>query len=185
VANLPNVLSALRFGLVPLLLALAWNGCARFFLGCLVLSLLTDIADGLLARRFNACSELGAKLDSWADFLTYAVLPFCGWWLRPDVLRAEAGWIALAIFFYLAAIIIGLLKFKRLISYHTWGVKLSAIVFGAAVVVFFAGGPGWVFRVAAPVAVLAELEEIAITFMLPEWRTNVRSFREARTHVRK
>lgn len=88
-AVLPNLLSFIRPLLIPLLLALARNGYSRRFLYCRIASLLTEGVDGFLARRFSVTSELGSELDSWADFATYLALPFCGWWLRPDVLRTE------------------------------------------------------------------------------------------------
>jgi hypothetical protein len=68
------------------------------------------------------------------------------------------------------------LKFRRLTSYHTYGGKLSAIVVAVAVIVFFANGPGWPFRIAMPIVILACLEEIAITAALPARRANVSSF---------
>ena len=122
-SNLPNLLSCTRFLLIPVLLTLAWTGRAEVFLVCLVISLLTDLTDGLLARRLNLATELGARLDSWADFLTYLSLPICGWWLRPEVVREERLWITGGIACYFAATIAGFLKFRRLTSYHTWAAK--------------------------------------------------------------
>jgi CDP-diacylglycerol--glycerol-3-phosphate 3-phosphatidyltransferase len=174
--NVPNLLSCVRLLLVPVLLWLAWNGNSRTFFVCLIVSILTDATDGYLARRFNQTTNLGAKLDSWADLATSLSLPFAGWWLRPDVVRQEAPFLAAGIFLYLAAIAVGFLKFRRLTSYHTWGGKLSAIVVAAAVIVFFANGPGWPFRIAMPIVILACLEEIVITIILPERRANVPSF---------
>jgi len=174
-AALPNLLSCFRLLLVPTLLVLAWSGCSQFFVGCLMASLLTDCVDGFLARRFNAASELGAKLDSWADFATYLVLPVCGWWLRPDVLRTEALSLLIVICFYLAAVGFGFLKYRRLTSYHTWSSRAVAVLASIVVLTFFLGGPGWVFRVLAPVAVLSLAEEMAITALLPVWRANVPS----------
>lgn len=174
--NVPNLLSCVRLSLVPVLLWLAWNGYAKTFLICLIVSVLTDAADGFIARRFNQITNLGAKLDSWADLATSLSLPFCGWWLRPDVVRQEAPFLAAGILLYLTAIVAGFVKFRRLTSYHTWGGKLSAIVVAAAVIVFFANGPGWPFRIAMPIVILACLEEIAITTVLPARRANVPSF---------
>ncbi len=48
----------------------------------------------------------------------------------------------------------------------------------------FAGGPALPFHLATGVLVLAELEEIAITTLLPVWRTNVPSILHARRLVR-
>lgn len=178
---LPNLLSCFRLLLVSVLLVLAWNGRAKLFVVCLVLSLLTDAVDGFFARRFKATSKLGAKLDSWADLGTYLALPFCGWWLRPDVLRAEAPYLIAPIALYLAAVGFGFLKYHRLTSYHTWSSKALAIVAAIVVLIFFLGGPGWPFRVLAPLAVLSLLEEMAITALLPKWRANVPSL----WHVRR
>ena len=171
----PNLLSCARLFLVPVLLTLAWNGNSRVFFFCLVISMLTDSADGFLARRLNQATDLGAKLDSWADFITCLALPFCAWWLRPDVIREQAFYLGAGIFFYLAATVVGFLKFKVLTSYHTWGAKLSALLLAAGALLIFAGGPGWVFRFIIPIVVLTSIEEIAITIILRELQSNIPS----------
>jgi phosphatidylglycerophosphate synthase len=182
--SVPNLLSCTRLALVPVLLSLAGFGRAHAFFVCLIISVLTDAVDGYLARRLNQATHLGAKLDSWADLSTMSALPLCGWWLRPEVVRQEAPFLAAGIFFYLTAVAVGFLKFRRLTTYHSWGGKLSAIAVGAAVIVFFANGPGWPLRIAMPVVILACLEEIAITAVLREWRDNVPSLRHA-LHIRR
>jgi CDP-diacylglycerol--glycerol-3-phosphate 3-phosphatidyltransferase len=173
--TIPNLLSGVRFVLVPILLTLAWRGHSTVFLGCLLLSLVTDAADGFLARYFHQATELGARLDSWADFVFSMALPFCAWWLRPDVIRQEGMVIGAGIASYLVAIAAGFIKFRRLTSYHTWGAKISAVLLAAAVVVLFAGGPGWIFRVVMPIIILTELEELVITLILSEPVNNVPS----------
>src|SRR5207247_7948668 len=164
--NLPNLLSSVRLILVPVVLTLAWLGRSQAFLVCLIASLITDAADGILARRLRQTTEIGAKLDSWADFITCLALPLCAWWLRPDVIREQAFYLGAGIFFYLAATVVGFLKFKVLTSYHTWGAKLSALLLAAGALLIFAGGPGWVFRFIIPIVVLTSIEEIAITIIL-------------------
>src|SRR5262249_51976170 len=148
-------LSCLRIALVPVLLILAWTGRSETLLACFILSLLTDVIDDLLARRLNQATELGARLDSWGDLLPCLALLLCGCWLRSEAIRREAVWLVLGIASYLPAVLAGLLKFRRLTSYHTWGAKISAVLLGAAVLVFFAYGPGWFFRVVMPIVALA------------------------------
>jgi hypothetical protein len=41
--------------------------------------------------------------------------------------------------------------------------------------VMFLGGPAWPFRVAAVICILAAIEEIALTLLLSEPESNVRS----------
>jgi len=139
--GLPNALSALRLALAPVLLALAWSGAPRAFVCCLGLSLMTDIADGRIARRTGQASERGAVLDSWADLATYASLPPAAWWLRPGFVRAEALFLLVAVASYVAPVAIGFLKYGRLTSYHTRGAKLAAYLGGASALVVFAGAP--------------------------------------------
>lgn len=177
--NIPNTVTASRILLAPVLLVLAWQRWERAFLVCLIVSLVTDILDGKLARWLNQKSELGTKLDSWADFLTYMAVPVCAYWLRPDILTNEWPAFVAVVASYTLPVTIGFLKYRRLTSYHTRGAVLSAYLIGASVIVLFAHGPSLPFRIAAVVLVLAELEEIAMTCVLPVWRSNVPSLKHA------
>jgi CDP-diacylglycerol--glycerol-3-phosphate 3-phosphatidyltransferase len=46
---------------------------------------------------------------------------------------------------------------------------------GLSLYVLFLGGPAWPFRLAAVICILAALEEIALTLLLSESESNVRS----------
>jgi CDP-diacylglycerol--glycerol-3-phosphate 3-phosphatidyltransferase len=173
--RLPNLLSAFRLAMVPVLLTLAWRGHSTTFLFAFALSLSSDVADGWLARKTGASSELGAKLDSWGDLSNYLVLPLCAWWLWPDRILAELAFVCVAGVAFLAPTLIGLLKFRRITSYHTRAAKLCAILMGAGLLIYLAFGGVCLFRVAVVLLVLEAIEEIAITTVLSEWRANVPS----------
>ncbi len=68
------MLSLLRLALVPVLMGLAYIRDGEAFLGVLVISLLSDVLDGYFARKLNQTSDLGAKLDSWGDMVTYGAM---------------------------------------------------------------------------------------------------------------
>ncbi len=72
IKNLPNVITALRmFGTILLIFTkplTLWFFIIYTFTG------VTDILDGFIARKFKLTSEFGAKLDSVADLLFYAVM---------------------------------------------------------------------------------------------------------------
>src|SRR5512139_3718733 len=178
--RLPNILSAFRLAMVPVLLTLAWRGHSTVFLFAFALSLSSDIADGWLARRTGASSELGAKLDSWGDLSNYLVLPLCAWWLWPELILAELPLVGIAAVAFVAPTLMGLLKFRRITSYHTRAAKLCAIVMGAGLLIYLSTGWVWLFRIAVVLLVVEAIEEIAITTLLPEWRANVPSFFAAR-----
>jgi len=76
--TIPNLLSLLRILMIPLLV---WLYCGKEdpFLTTLVLLLsgMTDMVDGFIARRFHMTSDLGKVLDPVADKLTQGVMLIC------------------------------------------------------------------------------------------------------------
>lgn len=78
IITIPNILSAFRLCLIP---AIVWQYCAEenpLMAGhLLILSGITDIVDGLIARRFHMVSDLGKILDPIADKLTQGTMLIC------------------------------------------------------------------------------------------------------------
>ncbi len=62
-----NLLTILRFLLVPVFIQLVAYGYLGSALGVFLLAGFTDLLDGLIARRFNQRSQLGTLLDPLAD----------------------------------------------------------------------------------------------------------------------
>jgi cardiolipin synthase len=65
--HLPNILTIARFLLVPCFLIASMRGWHLTAFVLFVTAAVTDIFDGMLARRFNVRSRLGALLDPAAD----------------------------------------------------------------------------------------------------------------------
>lgn len=68
--TIPNILSFFRIMLAPFILWTYFIEQYYVSAGLLVLSGITDIADGFIARHFNMISALGKALDPIADKLT-------------------------------------------------------------------------------------------------------------------
>ncbi len=69
--NIPNVLSAYRLASFPMLLAFMFLKYETLFAWFFCFNLITDIADGFIARKWNLQTPEGAILDSLADFGSY------------------------------------------------------------------------------------------------------------------
>ena len=81
VFTIPNLLSLLRLLLIPVYLSiyLRANQLREFRIAgvILILSCLTDMIDGFIARRYHMISKLGKVLDPLADKLTQLSLILC------------------------------------------------------------------------------------------------------------
>ena len=78
ILTIPNLLSLFRLILIPVIIWLYWFRKDYFPAGVLlIISGLTDLADGYIARHFNAVSNVGKILDPIADKLTQAAMLFC------------------------------------------------------------------------------------------------------------
>lgn len=174
--TVPNLLSGGRLVLVPGLFVLAWQGRATLFLSCFTIALLSDVFDGWFARRLGRSSDLGTKLDSWADVALCLSVPLEVWWLWPDLVRHEAGFIGAVVAGYVVPALFALSKYHRLPSYHTWVAKLAGVLMGTGALILLAGGPTWPFHFATFAVLIEALEEMTITAILPRWRSNVPSF---------
>lgn len=76
--TIPNILSFFRICLVPLIVYIYLFTELNILAGCLiVLSGITDIVDGYIARHFNQVSDLGKVLDPFADKLTLISVLTC------------------------------------------------------------------------------------------------------------
>lgn len=77
ILTIPNILSLIRIALIPLIAWLYNNEYNLWAVFVIILSGLTDVVDGYIARHFNMISDLGKILDPVADKLTQATTLFC------------------------------------------------------------------------------------------------------------
>lgn len=173
--TIANALCVLRLTGCPVLLYLAYHGHATAFVSLFVFLVLTDWVDGKLARWLGQRSAFGAQLDTWADIALYGCLLLSAGWLVPEALRREWPWVAVALGAYAGSVTVAMIRFGRWPAYHTRSAKICWLLIFVGVVFLFAGWSAWPMRIAMIGATLANLEAMAITLMLPHWRTDVSS----------
>lgn len=126
--RIPNQITLLRLLSVPALWILALMHQPRLVGVGLLLALLTDVLDGLLARWLRQTSAFGAAFDSLADkALTLSIV---GWLalLRPELFREHPGWIIVAAASFAASLLIGWIKFGKPAPLHLYSARLGGFV---------------------------------------------------------
>jgi CDP-diacylglycerol--glycerol-3-phosphate 3-phosphatidyltransferase len=159
----------------PLILYFAVAGKETLFAIFLVINLVSDALDGFIARRFNMETEIGARLDSFADNLTY-ILVFIG--ICVFKLEEFLPYIVSFLFFIgvlLLTVIFSLIKFRKFPSLHLYITKIGGYIQGTFFICLFTIGfitPFYYFVISW--GILGAFESIAIQMLIPEMRSNVK-----------
>lgn len=139
--NIPNALSTLRI--------LVIYPCVMFFLAeyylhaavMLIISGVSDMLDGMIARRFNQFTPLGAMLDPVADKLTLAAVVVCMGIKFPIVVPLVAILIMKEVVMLIASVIL-LHQHKRPPGARWYG-KMGTVVFYLSVTIIVALKAVW------------------------------------------
>ena len=173
--TIPNLLSAYRLLSFPLVMYLAISGNEQLFAIFLIINLMTDALDGIIARAFRMQTELGARLDALADVGMYisaitGILLFKAADFAPHLL---------SLYIYIGAfacsVLISLLKFRRFPSLHLYSSKTGGYLQG---IFFFAlfvfGFYVWFYYFVIVWAILAFCEQICVQWALNEPMSNAK-----------
>lgn len=172
--NIPNLITALRIaGTCCLLLT---PPLTPVFYGLYAFTGLTDVLDGWLARRMGMTSAFGAKLDSIADLLFYAVMLLRIFPILYATLPAVIWYaVGVVLLLRLSAYLVAAVKYHRFASLHTYLNKLTGVgVFLIPCVITLPIGIGacWIICV---IAALSSAEELLIHLRGKSYRPNIKS----------
>jgi len=175
---LPVSLIAGRLVLGPVLL---WSAAAGrtgyWFAAGLLAGLLSDILDGILARRFGSESPRMREWDSRVDMLFVLFVVLSAVVARGGLLLQVAGPVGVLIGLLALSILIPWTRFKRPPSFHAYSAKLAGLaLFPAALELFLAARTGIFFWLAYAAAAASHIDRLLIGWLLPDWRTDVNGF---------
>lgn len=130
--NLPNLLTIIRFLLVPVMTYFLISKNYSLAITFYVLASITDVLDGYIARKYNMITKLGKILDPMADkLLQFSAL--VGLWIVGII----PFWITFI--FFLKEIFMGLgaiklLRNKDVVVPSKWFGKMSTVFFFIAII---------------------------------------------------
>ena len=173
--RIPLLLTLLRAALAPVMVLLALYSPSRTAFGvCLVAAFLSDVFDGVIARALGVATATLRRLDSVADTAFYVGATYAVWHLHPAVLATRGGLLAALLGLELARYLFDAWTFRREASYHLWSSKLWGIALCAAFLAVLCGGlDDALVDAALWIGIVADLEGLAVSAVLPAWQTDV------------
>ncbi len=123
---------------------------------------ISDVLDGMVARRTHTKSQAGARLDSVADMVMFGIITASFIvWIGPE-LKGLLPCIAAIALIRIAGLIIAAYKYRCFAMLHTWGNKASGILVFIAPVLYAMTGKISIIAVVCIACVLSAVEECAI-----------------------
>jgi len=162
--RIPFLLTTLRLLLGPLALACALTGVPRIvYLPILLTGTLSDIFDGILARRLGVSTSRLRRFDSATDAIYYLFVLIVLWILCKATISKTLWAIALLILSELATVAVSLARFGKYPATHTYLAKFYGLTLLAgltALLVFNASG--WAVIAMMAVALVTNAEIVLI-----------------------
>ncbi|MCV3212743.1 CDP-alcohol phosphatidyltransferase family protein [Plectonema radiosum NIES-515] len=174
---IPKILILFRALISPFLLWDALDGKTTiWFIIGFIAAFLSDIFDGIIARKLDVSNAQLRQADSWADVCLYSCIFISAWLVHSDILIAFRLPLLMVVFVQLIWWIVNLVKYGKPASYHTYSAKFWGITLFIAIVALFgfnyAGIYLWLSCIAG---IIHSIEEIAMTLILPVWTHDVLS----------
>lgn len=175
VMNVPNALSIYRIIALPFIVWSIVDGNKSIYITLLSINLITDILDGWIARTFHLETELGARLDSFADIGTY-IMAFSGMIiLEGPFVNEHALAFSFVIGMYALPQIISLIRFRRPTSFHLYSSKTLGYIQGIFIFTYFVFGyTSWYFYFMVTASCVVYAEALVIVLSIPALRSNVK-----------
>ena len=175
--NIPQGLILFRFLLAPIILGLAYfigEDSKIVILILMYLGLISDILDGIIARKQNISSSTLRRLDSQTDMIFWLSIGLATWILYPQIISDNKIAIWIILLMEISVYLISLLKFKRETCTHAflsklWGITLL-IAFTFLLGFNHAGFP---FFLAIAMGLISHVDRILITLLLPKWTHDI------------
>jgi phosphatidylglycerophosphate synthase len=174
---LPLFLVITRFIISPFLLWDAIDGqTSVWFIVAFIYTFVSDIFDGIIARRLGVSTAKLRQADSWADVCLYLCISISAWLVHPNIITAFSIPLTWVIVVQLIWWLVNLVKYGKPASYHTYSAKFWGITLFIATIALFGfnyGGLTLWFAIIA--GIIHTVEEIAMTLILPTWTHDVLS----------
>jgi len=175
-APLPWGLVLFRLVLGPLLL-LAAHAPGGLLVLALGLAVLSDIFDGIIARRMGCATPALRQADSVTDIIFWLCVLGTALRRAPDIFAAHIPLIAVLLLAELACQALCFTRFHRPVATHTWFAKSWGLVLFAGFAWMFCAPSGLAIQITCLYGIAVDAEIFAILLRAKTYPVDVKSWR--------
>ena len=140
----------------------------------LSIGLLTDVFDGIIARKLNISSEKLRRLDSGVDQVFFISVAVASYIQCPDFFKNNVLKLSILIGAEVLTYVVSYIKFRKEIATHSIGAKIWTLFLFACLVEIMAHCKSAVlFELCFWIGLLTRIEIIGIVLVLKKWTNDV------------
>ncbi|SDJ71120.1 CDP-diacylglycerol--glycerol-3-phosphate 3-phosphatidyltransferase [Pedobacter sp. ok626] len=181
--SIPYLLILFRLLLAPVILGLGfyWGSESRFLILILMyLGLISDIFDGIIARKQGLSTEKMRRLDSQTDLIFWIAVAISCYLIYPEAISDKIYGVVLLIIMEAVCYMTSIIKFGKETCTHAFVSKMWGLTLLAAFTSLLAFGyGGWSLNVTIIVGLISHIDVLLIILLLPKWTHDVPSFYHA------
>ena len=178
--KIPAALIAFRALMIFVVPVLGWYGHGYFLALVILLATLSDIFDGIIARRLGISTVNLRKADSTVDLFFWLASMTALYFLRPDAVMRNIVIVFYAIAAEILEQLICWLRFHRMTATHARSAKFMGLCLLVGMIVLACYGSSvvafWIIGIGITVSIF---DGCAIVVLLPTWEADVPSAWEA------
>jgi CDP-diacylglycerol--glycerol-3-phosphate 3-phosphatidyltransferase len=171
-------LVAFRLLLAPLILLLGLFRVAPgwVFVVLMTAGILSDIFDGIIARRLGVATALLRRMDSQADLLFWTSIFVAASRLHPDIVSRHAPELIALLVSEALCYVVSFIRFRRQTSTHSYLAKTFGVgLFIGMLAILGFGQGGLPVHVMSGIGLLANADVVLIILLLPQWDHDIPS----------
>jgi len=171
--HIPMALIAFRALMVFVVPVLGWYGYGTLLGVVILLATLSDIFDGIIARRLGISTENLRRADSTVDLFFWLSSMLSLWFLRPYAVERNLVIIWYAVMAEIYEQLICYLRFKKMTATHARSAKFMGLCLLTGMMVLALGGSSvvafWIIGIGTTVSVF---DGTAIVVLMPRWEAD-------------
>lgn len=160
--------------LIPALIGWAPSQAGAWAVGLMTFGLLSDVFDGIVARRLGVSTEKLRRLDSAVDQAFWLLVLGAAVWASPAFFQRHGLSIGLLLALEAATYALSYVRFGKEVATHSLGAKLWTLtIFATLAEVLLTGDSRLGLLSCLVVGTASRLEVLGILAVLPRWTNDV------------
>ncbi|MBS1534310.1 MAG: CDP-alcohol phosphatidyltransferase family protein [Bacteroidetes bacterium] len=181
--KIPHVLILIRFLLAPIILSMSYFGGdpSRIWLILLIfIGLISDILDGIIARKLKISSVQLRRLDSQVDLVFWLAVGLSCYILSSELLIPYQIGIWTVISLEIGCYLSSFLKFGKETCTHAFLSKIwGLLLFSTFISIIGFSYSGVLLPLTISWGIISQIDVILIVLILPKWQNDIPSFYHA------